>query len=122
MHKKLLFVSLGTLSMFLGIIGIFVPGLPTTPFLLLAAYMFLKSSKSLYNFIMTNKLTSKYLQRYYQKRGMTVWQKIYSITLMWTMIIISLFFFIKNVNVKFLVIVLGVIGSIVMGFIVRTVK
>ncbi|HOK37992.1 MAG: YbaN family protein [Bacteroidales bacterium] len=122
MHKKLLFVSLGTLSMIVGIIGIFVPGLPTTPFLLLAAYMFLKSSKSLYNFIMTNKLTSKYLQRYYQKRGMTVWQKIYSITLMWTMIIISLFFFIKNVNVKFLVIVLGVIGSIVMGFIVRTVK
>ncbi len=121
MIKKLLFVSLGTLSMILGIIGIFVPGLPTTPFLLLASYLFLKSSKRLHNFIMTNRLTSRFLKRYYQKKGITKWQKIYSIALMWTMIIISTVFFIENFNVKLLVILVGIIGSIVMGFIVRTV-
>lgn len=122
MFKKLLFVSLGTLSMIFGIIGIFIPGLPTTPFLLLAAYLFLRSSERLYKFIISYRLTAKYLQRYRNKNGMSLSQKIYALTIMWIMIIINSVFFINNINFKIFIVIIGIIGSVVMGIFVKTVK
>jgi uncharacterized protein len=119
---KLLFILLGTLSLSLGILGIFVPGLPTTPFLLLAAFFYLKGSKRLYNWLINNKLLGKYIKNYQRRKGMTRQQKIYAISLMWIMIILSAGFLVHPVFVKIIILAAGVIGTIVMGFVVPMAK
>ncbi|MDL2262109.1 YbaN family protein [Bacteroidales bacterium OttesenSCG-928-I21] len=119
---KIFFIIAGTLCVFLGMLGIFIPGLPTTPFLLLAASLYVRSSDKLYQKLIKNKVLGKYIQNYRKNKGISKKTKIYAICLMWTMISCSVIFFIKINYVKFIVIVLGVIGTIVMGFVVKTVS
>ena len=60
--KKPLFVFLGSLSLALGIIGIVVPGLPTTSFVLLAAYLYARSSEKLYSKLLNHKFLGGYIR------------------------------------------------------------
>lgn len=113
---------MGTIFCFIGILGIFIPGLPATPFFLLSAYFYLKSSAKLYKFLLSNKYISSYILNYRRYKGITLLQKLYSIVLMWTMIVLSSIFFIKNKFIITLVILLGIIGTIIMGFILKTIK
>lgn len=62
--KKTLFLSLGFLSLFLGVLGIFLPVLPTTPFALLAAYFFSKSSKKLHDWLLRQKHLGPLIQNW----------------------------------------------------------
>lgn len=119
---KILLIFLGTISLGLGILGIFIPGLPTTPFLLLTAALYVRSSKRLYQKLITNKILGRYIQNYTEKRGITKRVKIYSIGIMWFMIGISVVFLIKAVTIKMVIIGIGLIGTIVMGFVVKTVR
>jgi uncharacterized membrane protein YbaN (DUF454 family) len=119
---KILFIILGTICVLLGILGIFIPGLPTTPFLLLSAALYIRSSDKLYNKLINNKILGKYILTYQKNKGMTKKAKVYSISLMWIMISCSVIFFIKIFYVKAIVIAVGIIGTIIMGFVVKTVK
>jgi len=119
---KLLLVLLGSISLFFGILGIVIPGLPTTPFLLLSAALYLRSSNYLYRKLVTNKHLGKYIQNFHDKRGITLRVKWYSILLMWLMITISVVFFIKVTTIKLLILGIGIIGTIVMEFVINTVK
>ncbi|RID82515.1 DUF454 domain-containing protein [Mesobacillus zeae] len=73
---KLLFVSLGFLFMGLGVIGIVVPVLPTTPLLLLASFFFAKGSKRFENWFKETSIYKKYLESFVRERAMTRRQKI----------------------------------------------
>ncbi len=117
---KLLYILLGTISLLLGITGVVVPGLPTTPFLLLTAWLYLKGSERLYNRLLKTKVVGNYIREYQKQKGMTFKQKISSIGVMWFMITISVVFFIPDVTVKVIVLIVGAIGTVVMGFVVRT--
>ena len=119
---KIILIILGTLFLGLGILGIFIPGLPTTPFLLLTAALYLRSSDRLYQKLISNKIIGKYIKNYVQKRGMTIRIKVHAIGIMWLMISISTIFLIEIIWVKILVLTLGIIGTIVMGFVVKTVR
>lgn len=118
---KILWILLGTLSLVVGAIGVVVPGLPTTVFLLLAAWFYLKSSHKLYQKLISNKYLGPYILDFQRKKGMTRRTKVHAIGTMWVMIIISCVFFIKSPSVILIVVGLGIIGTVVMGFIVRTV-
>lgn len=89
--RKVLYISIGILSVCLGIIGIFVPGLPTTPFLLLSSWLFYKSSKRMHDFLHRSKWLGDYIRRYESKQGVSWTSKLISIGCMWTMISISAF-------------------------------
>jgi len=119
---NLTLIILGTLSLFLGILGIFVPGLPTTPFLLLSASLYVKSSDKLYLKLINSKFLGKYIRNYRKNRGLSLKAKIRSLTIMWIMISCSVIFFIPNYHVKIIVLVVGLIGTYVMGFKIKTVK
>ena len=119
---KSILILLGTLSLFIGVIGIVVPGLPTTPFFLLTAGLYVKSSDKLYSRLITNRFVGSYILKFNQRKGMTLKSKIYAISTMWAMIAMSCIFFIEPFNIMLAVSTLGIIGTIVMGFVVPTVK
>jgi len=106
----------------IGIMGIVIPGLPTTPFVLLAASLYLRSSDRLYAKLISNKFIGPYIQKYSIKNGMTLNSKLFSILIMWIMIIISAVFFLETVHLILIVLLMGMTGTLVMGFIVPTVK
>lgn len=120
--KKGIFIILGIISLILGIIGIFIPGLPTTPFLLLSASLFIKSSTKLYNWLIRNKFLGAYISDYYNNKGLSKLTKIFSVTLMWIMTSISVFLIFNTLIPKILVVILALIGTVVMGFVIPTVK
>ncbi len=119
---KILLIISGSVSLSLGVIGIFIPGLPTTSFLLLTAFLWARSSDKLYNKLLSNKHAGPIITNFQKNKGMTLKSKISSILMMWTMIGLSTWFFIHNTTVDYIVLGVGVIGTIVMGFILRTVK
>lgn len=119
---KTILIFIGTVSLCIGIIGIIVPGLPTTPFLLLTAGLYLRSSEKLYRSLITNKHLGFYIKKFQSDKGMTKKVKLYSICLMWVMITVSILFFITALSVKLIILVLGITGTIVMGFIIPTVN
>lgn len=73
----------GTLSLGLGLLGIFVPLLPTTCFLLLAAWCYARSSDRLYNKLLNARLVGRYLQRYRDSREIPPRVKIAALVMMW---------------------------------------
>lgn len=117
---KIIWIILGTISLFLGIIGIIVPGLPTTPFLLLTAALYIRSSDKLYKKLISNRFVGKYILDFRQGKGLPLKSKIISLIMMWTMITLSCSFFISVLWIRLAVILLGIIGSVVMFFILPT--
>ena len=68
---KPILVSFGTMSLGLGIVGIVVPGLPATPFFLLSAGLYLRSSEKLYKKLLSNKWIGSYIIKYQTNKGLT---------------------------------------------------
>ena len=89
--RSLLIVA-GTLSVALGALGILLPLLPTTPFLLLAAFCYGRSSDRFYRKLISNRVFGKYLQNYREGRGIPMQQKIITILLLWASIGSSIYF------------------------------
>jgi uncharacterized membrane protein YbaN (DUF454 family) len=119
---KMLFIVLGTLTLGVGVIGIFVPGLPTTPFLLLTAGLYLRSSDRLYSKILANRYIGSYIYEFQKSKSITIRSKVYSIALMWAMIFISAYYFIPNIVWQIVLLILGIFGTVVMGLIIKTRK
>ncbi len=112
---KAVLILFGTISLSLGIIGVVVPGLPTTPFILLSATLYFKSSKKLYNWLINHRFFGKIIKNYRAKNAISVKTKWFSLILMWIMILASVFFGISNLHLKIFVLALGLVGSFFMG-------
>ncbi len=109
--KKYTFITLGTISLILGLCGLFTPGLPTTPFILLTGALYAKSSPRLYKRLEENKLTGKYLKR--METGLSWKARLFSISLMWCMVCITAFLvFDSESKMRYIMLGLGVIGTI----------
>ena len=90
--RKWLLVTLGILSVVLGMVGVFVPVLPTTPFLLLAAGCFMRSSPRLYNWLIRHKWFGEYIRHYREHRAITLQAKVFTLVLLWSVIGATTFF------------------------------
>ena len=67
---KVLLITTGTFFIGVGIVGIFIPLLPTTPFLLISAALYARSSKRFYNWLINNKILGRYIKNYYHSSFM----------------------------------------------------
>lgn len=116
--KKYLLIFLGTISLILGLCGLVIPGLPTTPFILLTGTLYAKSSPKLYKKLEQNKLTGKYLNRL--KTGLSWKARLISILIMWCMVSFSAFVVFKsNDTMRLVMIMLGVIGTVAQLIVLR---
>jgi len=95
-------------SLSIGIVGIFIPLLPTTPFLLLSAICFLKSSKSLYNWIINHKVFGNYIKNYIQYRAVSKMTKVFSILFLWAAITCSIVFFTNILWIRILLFLVAI--------------
>jgi uncharacterized membrane protein YbaN (DUF454 family) len=85
--KRTLFVVAGTIALGIGVVGIFVPVLPTTPFLLLAAACYMRGSRRLYDALLHNRFFGKYIRNYLEGRGMSVKAKIWTLLPLWVVMV-----------------------------------
>ena len=118
---RYIFIVCGCIAVILRTIGVVVPVLPTTPFVLLASWCFYKSSPRLQAWLLQSFL-GKYIRDYKEKGGITMRKRLYIIALMATMVSVSIIFFIPNRTVDIIVGVAGLIGCIVVGFVVPKAK
>jgi len=102
----------GYISTLLGVIGIFIPLLPTTPFLLLASACFIRSSPKMSHWLYHNKYFGKYLKNYKSGNGVPVSVKIFVIFILWTTILLNIFFAIEILWLKLLLLVIAISVSI----------
>ncbi|MFX1452765.1 MAG: YbaN family protein, partial [Promethearchaeota archaeon] len=109
--KALYFIG-GTLSLALGIIGIVIPILPTTPFLLLAAACYARSSEKFYNWLLNNRILGSYIRNYIEGKGMPIKVKIFTISMLWITILISAFLIIQIFWIRVILIVTAISVSI----------
>ncbi|KXK06568.1 MAG: Inner membrane protein YbaN [Acidobacteria bacterium OLB17] len=90
--RKALLIFLGTVCVGLGVLGMFLPLMPTTVFLLLAAYCYSKSSDRFHTWLLTNRWLGKYITTYKSGQGITVRQKCTTLLTLWASISISIWF------------------------------
>ncbi len=76
-------LTIGWLSVVLGVIGVFLPVLPTTPFLLLAAACFARSSERFYHWLVDHPKLGPWIRDYLDGNGIPLKGKVYAIGLMW---------------------------------------
>ena len=89
MIHKVALNCIGTLALVLGVIGIFLPLLPTTPFLLLAAACYIKASPRAYNWLINHRFLGAYIRDYRAGRGIPLKTKIVTIAILWLTLSIS---------------------------------
>ncbi len=108
---RVFFIVLGILCVILAALGVLLPGLPATPFLLLASYSFARSSKRMHDWLINNKVFGPILTDFIDKKGIRLHIKIFSIIVMWGMVFISVFFLIDNDIIKYVSVGGAIIGT-----------
>ena len=102
----------GFLLVAIGMIGIFLPLLPTTIFLILASACFVKSSPKANEWLRNNKYLGPYLKNYQDKAGLTIKSKIFTITFLWLSILVSAFFLTNEFYIRVILLAIAVSVSI----------
>jgi uncharacterized membrane protein YbaN (DUF454 family) len=102
----------GTFLVGIGILGIFLPLLPTTIFFILAAACYARSSERFYHWLMHNRYFGKYIRDYKMGKGMTITSKIVTILILWATILLSAFFTVEELYVRILLVLIAVCVTI----------
>ena len=108
---RVFFIVLGILCVILAALGVLLPGLPATPFLLLASYSFARSSKRMHDWLVNNRIFGPILSDFLDRKGIRLHIKIISILMMWGMMLVSVFFLMENDVVKYVAIGGALIGT-----------
>ena len=106
-QETYIFIFIGSLSLALGIIGIFFPVLPTTPFLLLTSYFYLKSSKKLHDWLINHKVFGEYIYNYITYKGVKKKDKVKALSLLYLTLSIS-FYLVDILHVRIFLVVVAI--------------
>ncbi len=115
--RNIFFTVLGLLSFALAMIGVVLPGLPTTPFLILASVLFCKSHPRLYDWLISHPRWGETIRRFNEHRIIPLPIKIVAIGMMSAMIAVSVLFFISHFWLRIAVLIMGGVGTwVVLSF------
>jgi uncharacterized membrane protein YbaN (DUF454 family) len=118
---KILFLVLGFLCMGIGGIGVVLPLLPTTPFLLLAAFFFAKGSERFHRWFLSTKLYKKHLESFVKSRAMTVKTKL-CILLPVSAMLLVVFFLMDHPHVRIVIVILILVKYYYFIFRIKTIR
>jgi uncharacterized membrane protein YbaN (DUF454 family) len=119
--RRALFVALGVLCVVIGVAGVFLPGVPTTEFIIAASYLFARSSPRLEGWLEGNRWFGPVLRRFRETRGMARKTKALALAWMWTGLSISLYVLAASgIGIQLLVLTTGLVGTATILFFVRT--
>lgn len=113
--KRALLIATGAVAMVFAILGVVLPLLPATPFLLIASACFVRSSDTLYQRLMSNRIFGTYIRNFREGHGIPLRAKIVTLMILWASLAISI------IRVELVVLELALVGSGVIAsfFIVR---
>ena len=114
--KRVLFIVAGTICLGLGALGIILPLLPTTPFLLLTAACYMRGSDRMYQWLLNNKWFGTYIRNYREGKGIPLRGKISALVLLWTTISFTAIFIISIGVIR---VTLFIIAAIVSIYLIR---
>ena len=112
---RILLIIGGTLCVVLGVLGMFFPVLPTTPFLLLAAFLYARSSERFYHWLLTNRWFGDYIRNYREGKGMPLKQKVLTLVVLWLTIGYASWFVVSQWWLDFLL--LGIAAGVTLHLI-----
>ena len=110
--KKAVLIIGGSLCLALGVLGIFLPILPTTPFLILASACFLRSSQRLYRWITGHRVFGPYISNYLKYRAVSKRAKTVSLLSLWGVILTTIIFFVDGAAVRILLLLVAAAVSL----------
>lgn len=119
--KKYIYITIGLISFVLGAIGVALPILPTTPFLLLASFCFAKGSERFNTWFINTKIYKKHLENFVKERAMTLKQKICLLAFADFMLAFPLII-LDNLHVKIFLIALIMFKFYYFIFKIKTIK
>lgn len=107
MLKKYILMGIGCLSLCLGVVGLFLPLFPTTPFLLLTSYCFVRSSPQLHNWLIHHRIFGSYIDSYVTHRAVKRRAKLLALLLLWSSLAFSSFV-VQLLYIKLLLLAVGI--------------
>lgn len=110
--RKAVLVPAGCIFLAIGGVGIALPVLPTTPFVLLAAGCFATSSPGMYDKLANSKYFGEYVRNYKEKTGISTRTRAISLIFLWCMLGISAFFMKDNTTVLCILLIVGIAVSV----------
>ena len=113
---RILWVVLGSFFVAIGGIGVVIPGLPTTLFLILAAACYIRSSQRLYDWLINNKTFGPYLRDYREGKGIPKRAKVLAVSMIIIFVSYAVFFGIESLNLKIAAGILGIAGLLYVLF------
>lgn len=109
---RVLLISLSALFLLVGFIGLFLPLLPTTPFVLLAAACYARSSVPFYNWLMNHRWFGRALRQWVEHRSISKKSKVLALTLLWATMLPTLVWVVPLMAVKILLAGIGLAVSL----------
>ena len=117
---KIVYILIGSLALILGVVGVVLPILPTTPFLFVTAYCYLKGSKRLYEHFSKTNLYRKYVVSFVEQKGMTLKTKLCILIPVYLML--GVLFVIKDILLMRLVIAILLVVKTIVFCRIKTIK
>ncbi|MDF1549006.1 MAG: YbaN family protein [Bacteroidales bacterium] len=115
--RKRINIALGFISLGLAYIGIALPGVPGTPFILLTAFFFVRSSDKMYNWLLRKKIFAKIINKFNDNEKLPLTFKLFVIMQLWISISVALIWFVNSYSARLIIFIIGIFCSILILFI-----
>lgn len=119
---RIALLAAGVLCVILGVIGIFLPILPTTPFLLLAAACFARSCDSCHAWLLEHRWFGSFIRNWYERRGVTRRQKTAALAMLWAGIGVSIAFGSELWWVRLMLVAIATCTTLYLVLVLKTVE